>query len=64
MRIPVALADLGGTVRASTRDQLHVQITGGDGSGAAGYPAVSDMLTAGEWNRAAAANNRVEIRLR
>jgi hypothetical protein len=27
----------------------------------ASYPAISDTLTAGEWNRAAAANNRVEV---
>jgi CheY-like chemotaxis protein len=64
VRIPVALADLIGSVRTSTHDQIRPQITGGEGSSAAGYPAVSDMLTAGEWNRAAAANNRVEIRLR
>jgi len=64
VRIPVALADLIGSVRTSTHDQIRPQITGGEGSSAAGYPTVSDMLTAGEWNRAAAANNRVEIRLR
>jgi hypothetical protein len=28
------------------------------------YPAVTEQLTAGDWNRAAAANNRVEIRWR
>jgi len=28
------------------------------------YPEVSAGLTAGEWNHAAAINNRVEIRLR
>jgi CheY-like chemotaxis protein len=64
VRIPVALADLIGSVRTSTHDQIRPQITGGEGGSAAGYPPVSDMLTAGEWNRAAAANNRVEIRLR
>jgi CheY-like chemotaxis protein len=64
VRIPVALADLIGSVRTSTHDQIRPQITGGEGSSATGYPAVSDMLTAGEWNRVAAANNRVEIRLR
>jgi hypothetical protein len=26
------------------------------------YPAVTEQLSAGEWNRAAAANNRVEMR--
>ena len=63
VRIPVALADLVGSMRASTHDQVRVQITGGDGSSAAPYPPPSDTLTAGEWNRAAAANNRIEIRL-
>jgi hypothetical protein len=28
------------------------------------YPAITDQLTAGEWNRAAAANNRIEMRWR
>jgi CheY-like chemotaxis protein len=63
VRIPVALADLVGSMRASTHDQVRVQITGGDGGSAASYPPPSDTLTAGEWNRAAAANNRIEIRL-
>jgi CheY-like chemotaxis protein len=63
VRLPVAMADLIGTVRASSHDQIHIQVTAGDGS-AAGYPPISDMLTAGEWNRAAAANNRIEIRSR
>ena len=30
----------------------------------AAYPAVSAPLTAGEWNRAAAVNNRIEVRMR
>ncbi len=64
VRIPVAMADLVGSLRTGTHDQARVQITGGDGSSAAAYPAVTDTLTAGEWNRAAAANNRIEIRLR
>ncbi|HTY94769.1 MAG TPA: response regulator [Steroidobacteraceae bacterium] len=64
MRIPVVLADLMGTVRAGSHDQIHVQVTGGEGSTLAAYPPVSDTLTAGEWNRAAGANNRIEIRVR
>jgi CheY-like chemotaxis protein len=64
MRIPVVLADLMSTVRASSHDMIHVQVSGGDGNPPVAYPAVSDMLTAGEWNRAAGANNRIEIRLR
>jgi CheY-like chemotaxis protein len=64
MRIPVVMADLMSTVRASSHDLIHVQVSGGDGSPPVAYPAVSDLLTAGEWNRAAGANNRIEIRLR
>jgi CheY-like chemotaxis protein len=63
IRIPVVMADLMGTLRANSHDLIHVQVSGGDGNLAA-YPAVSDTLTAGEWNRAAGANNRVEIRVR
>ena len=64
MRIPVVMADLMSTLRASSHDLIHVQVSGGDGSPPVAYPAVSDLLTAGEWNRAAGANNRIEIRLR
>ncbi len=64
MRIPVVLADLMGTVRTSSHDLIHVQVGAGDASTLAAYPAVSDMLTAGEWNRAAGANNRIEIHVR
>ncbi len=64
MRIPVVMADLMSTVRASSHDLIHVQVSGGDGSTPVAYPAVSDTLTAGEWNRAAGANNRIEIRIR
>ena len=63
MRIPVVMADLMSTVRAGSHDLIHVQVSGGDGSPVA-YPVVSDTLTAGEWNRAAGANNRIEIRIR
>jgi hypothetical protein len=63
VRIPVVMADLMSTVRAGSHDQIHVQVSGGYGSPVP-YPAVSDMLTAGEWNHAAGANNRIEIRLR
>jgi CheY-like chemotaxis protein len=63
-RIPVVMADLVGTVRASSHDQIHVQISGGDAGNLAAYPAPSETLTAGDWNRAASANNRIEIRVR
>jgi hypothetical protein len=64
MRIPVVMADLMGSVRAASHDLIHVQVSGADGSPPVAYPVVSDTLTAGEWNRAAGANNRIEIRIR
>ena len=63
-RTPVAFANLVGTVRNSTHGGLDVQVAQGDASvTATPYPSASAELTAGEWNRAAAANNRIEIRL-
>ena len=63
-RTPVAFANLVGTVRNSTHGGLNVQVAQGDASvTATPYPPASAELTAGEWNRAAAANNRIEIRL-
>ena len=64
-RIPLSLANLIGEVRSSTHGALDVQVSVGDpASLALPYPAVSADLTAGEWNRAGSANNRIEIRLR
>jgi CheY-like chemotaxis protein len=62
---PLALANLAGDVRHSTRGALQVQPTVGDSAVVAvQYPPPSGDLTAGEWNRAASANNRVEVRVR
>jgi CheY-like chemotaxis protein len=62
---PLALANLAGDVRHSTHGALQVQSTVGDPAFlAAQYPPQGSDLTAGEWNHAAAANNRVEIRVR
>ncbi len=64
-RTPLALANLIGDIRSSTHGALQVQVAAGDaGSLLAPYPPVVSELTAGEWNRAASANNRVEIRVR
>jgi CheY-like chemotaxis protein len=63
VRIPVGMADLMGALRSGSHDQIHVQVGGGDGNSLAAYPVVSDVLTAGEWNHAASANNRIEIRV-
>ena len=63
-RTPLALANLLGDIRSSTHGALQVQVAAGDaGSVLAPYPPVVSYLTAGEWNRAASANNRVEIRV-
>lgn len=58
----VAFANMIATARASAAGKFDIQVSAGSPDElAAGYPAVSDALTAGEWNRAAAANNRVEL---
>jgi hypothetical protein len=63
--IPLALANLAGDVRHSTHGALQVQSSVGDPAVVAvQYPTLSNELTAGEWNRAATGNNRVEIRVR
>jgi CheY-like chemotaxis protein len=62
---PLALANLAGDVRHSTHGALQVQSMVGDPAFlAVQYPLPASDLTAGEWNRAASANNRVEIRVR
>jgi CheY-like chemotaxis protein len=64
-RESLGFANLVGEFRAQTHGALTVQLTSGDAAAIAqAYPQVSGSLTAGEWNRAAAANNRIEVRLR
>jgi hypothetical protein len=64
-RIPLPFANLIGATRNSSHETLDVQPSTGDATAlAVPYPPVSADLTAGEWNRAAGANNRVEIRIR
>jgi len=64
-RTPLALANLIGEIRASTHGALEVQVSAGDPANVLSpYPAASAELTAGEWNRAAGANSRIEIRVR
>jgi CheY-like chemotaxis protein len=59
-RQSVAFADMLSSARASAG--YEIQISAGDADDVTHpYPAVTDSLTAGEWNRAAAANNRVEL---
>jgi hypothetical protein len=64
-RESVAFANMLAQLRTRAAGALTVQV----GAGAAdelnvAYPAVTEQLTAGEWNRAAAANNRVEMHWR
>ena len=62
---PLSLANLAGDIRHSTHGALQVQSSVGDPAAVAvPYPLLSSDLTAGEWNRAAGTNNRVEIRVR
>jgi CheY-like chemotaxis protein len=64
-RTPLALANLIGEIRASTHGALTAQVSVGDtASVLTPYPPPSAELSAGEWNRAASANNRIEIRVR
>ncbi len=64
-RESLGFANLIGEFRAQTQGALDIQLSPGDAAVTAmPYPQVSGALTAGEWNRAAAANNRIEVRLR
>jgi CheY-like chemotaxis protein len=64
-RTPLALANLAADIRASTHGALEVQVSAGDPTSlATAYPPGAADLTAGDWNRAASANNRVEVRVR
>jgi hypothetical protein len=64
-RESLAFANLVGEFRSTTRGALDIRLNSGDASSvSAPYPQVGSSLTAGEWNRAAAINNRVEIRLK
>ncbi|HEY2590602.1 MAG TPA: response regulator [Steroidobacteraceae bacterium] len=64
-RVSVAFADLAAELRSASHGAIDVQVVSGDDRATlVAYPPISDSLTAGEWNRAAGANNRIEIRLR
>jgi CheY-like chemotaxis protein len=63
-RMPLQFANLVGGVRNASHGSVDVQPSSGDATTViAPYPTVSPGLTAGEWNRAGGANNRVEIRV-
>jgi hypothetical protein len=64
-RESLGFANLAGEFRHETQGRLDLQLSPGDATAVtAAYPATSGSLTAGEWNKAAAANNRIEVRLR
>jgi CheY-like chemotaxis protein len=61
-RQSVAFANMVSTARQNSGGKIDVQISAGNSDEVVtAYPALSDTLTAGEWNRVAAANNRVEV---
>jgi CheY-like chemotaxis protein len=63
-RTPLPFANLVGSTRNRSHGGLDVQLSMGDPTATiAPYPQVAPGLTAGEWNRASSANNRIEIRV-
>jgi len=59
-RQSIAFANMISTMRANGK--LDIQISAGSADEVATpYPTVSDALTAGDWNRVAANNNRIEL---
>jgi len=61
-RQSLAFANLVAGVRQRSAGQISVSMeNAGSSHPATAYPARNETLTAGEWNRAAAANNRVEF---
>jgi hypothetical protein len=64
-RQSVAFANMIAAARQSANGKFDIQIGSGSADDTvAAYPPVTDNLSAGEWNRAAAANNRVEVHWR
>jgi CheY-like chemotaxis protein len=62
LRQSVAFANMIATARQNGNGKLDIQIVAGTpDETVTPYPPVSDGLTAGEWNRVALANNRVEV---
>jgi CheY-like chemotaxis protein len=63
-RESLTFANMLAAVRQRARDALDIRIQAGAADDViAAYPPVTDTLTAGEWNRVAAQNSRVEMRL-
>lgn len=63
-REPLALANLLGAVRKQSGGGIEIELsTGSADADVSAYPPPAETLTAAEWNRAAANNNRLEIRV-
>jgi hypothetical protein len=62
-RQSLAFANLIAGVRQRASGAISIDLESGGGTprNAVAYPARTEGLTAGEWNRVAAANNRVEF---
>jgi hypothetical protein len=61
-RESVAFANMIATARQASGGKIDVQISAGNAEETlTPYPPVSDTLLAGEWNRVALANNRIEL---
>lgn len=61
----VAFANMVSAARSRSHGALDVQLSSGSADEViTPYPPVTAFLTTGEWNRAAATNNRVEVRVR
>jgi CheY-like chemotaxis protein len=64
-RESVAFANMLSALQSRGRGALAIELTAGSADEAiTPYPIVTPFLTTGEWNRAAAANNRIEVRAR
>ena len=64
-RESVAFANMLSALQSRSRGALAIELTAGTADEVTTpYPIVTAFLTTGEWNRAAAANNRVEVRVR
>jgi len=62
-RESVAFANMLAALRSRAAGALEVQLVAGAADEiSVAYPLVTEQLTAGEWNRAAAVNNRIELR--
>jgi len=62
LRQSVAFANMISTARENSKGALDLQISAGTNDETiTPYPPISEGLSAGEWNRVAAANNRVEV---